>query len=346
MSVLSVRMGLPCLLAALALWPAAAGQEPKKPGPIAVVKTWKELYAQPPIDLGGGVKVRLGLSAEKSPQWSGVLLYCLTEGYTPALRGSGREPLGPVFVALSFGEALRAGDHSSWSLGEKPGGWPKGAYLYAQALHLNRVGAYRVQVENAKGRALAEATVEGTREPFHPWTPCFTIAAPKMPDRERAAGIVLPCWGGYGPVAFAEQGKPPPGELPTFLPHRPKPGFKIALDGSEVVIRSDTDFTVSRPDCHFIARWWVNDTPFVPRQLAEFPGSKGYGAVLEGKEERVPLHFTPSLVGAKAGDRIGLQLLYCPEMWCWCGQSSRIGGRDAPWLTNRIDFIAKEMKAK
>src|SRR5438132_4332057 len=46
---------------------------------IAVVKTWDELRARPSIDLGDGMKVRLGVSAQSSPRCGAVLLYCLAD---------------------------------------------------------------------------------------------------------------------------------------------------------------------------------------------------------------------------------------------------------------------------
>jgi len=47
---------------------------------LAIVKTWNDLLKQPPIDVGDGVKVRLGIEATTCPQWSGVLVYCYCEG--------------------------------------------------------------------------------------------------------------------------------------------------------------------------------------------------------------------------------------------------------------------------
>ena len=59
--------------------PPAQCQEKPAAARIPVVKTWKELQELPPIDLGDGVKIRVGIEATKVPQWSGALLYCLTE---------------------------------------------------------------------------------------------------------------------------------------------------------------------------------------------------------------------------------------------------------------------------
>ena len=46
--------------------------------PLPVVSTWGELLSLPPIDLGGGATVRLGIEADRCPRWSGVLVYAYT----------------------------------------------------------------------------------------------------------------------------------------------------------------------------------------------------------------------------------------------------------------------------
>jgi hypothetical protein len=77
---------------------AARGRPSKKALPvIPVVKTWEELLKQPSLDLGGGVKVRLGIEATRCPRWSGVLLYACTEGYDDmTYRAVNRDRLGPL----------------------------------------------------------------------------------------------------------------------------------------------------------------------------------------------------------------------------------------------------------
>ena len=90
------------LLVSVTLVPSVLAQS--KPAPIPVIKTWEDLQAQPPIDLGESVKIRLGLEANKIPQWSGALLYCLAEGYTPPSSGEGKTPLGPVHADFTFGK--------------------------------------------------------------------------------------------------------------------------------------------------------------------------------------------------------------------------------------------------
>ena len=72
---------------------------------IKSVTTWEQLLKQPAIDLGDGVKIRLGIESLECPQWSGVALYAYTEGFDDiALREINRDALGPVWVSVRFGD--------------------------------------------------------------------------------------------------------------------------------------------------------------------------------------------------------------------------------------------------
>jgi hypothetical protein len=338
--------GIIVLTAAAILSQPGLAQE--KPAPIRVVKTWKDLQEQPPIDLGDGVKIRLGLEADKMPQWSGALLYCLTEGYTPVSKGDGPAPLGPVRASFNFGDAKVLEEQVKWFSGEK--NWAKGAYLFVRALPADRVGNYYVTVTDGKGKLIAKSPFEGTKDFFHPWMPWLDgLYHPKMP----AKGIALPSIDKYGPEAFIKADKQRMGDLPTLLPKDDKPGLKIKLDGKEILITAETEFTDSRPDYHFLARWWVNDKPFVPKQAETLWDYMGYGRVSEDKELRVEVEFRPERLGAKAGDKIGLQVMHAEGEWTWCAGSSlsKRGGRQRKdgeilRVSNRIEFVAPKTKKK
>jgi hypothetical protein len=307
------------------------------------VKTWKQLQSLPALDVGGGVKVRLGLEAAKAPRWGGVLLYCLTEGFLPPEGGDGKEPLGPVHVTISFGDVKYEEGTIRW--GNRVQDWQKGSYLYVRALPVDQVGTYRVRVTHRKGHTLAEAKLEGTADLIHPWVPLPGFGVRKDP-RGPDAGIALPRWDHLGPVGFVGPGKVKAGDLPTFLPADPRPGFRIAREGDELLIRSEEPFTASHPGYHLLARWWVNGKPFVPEQVDEFPGRVIRGPVFKRKKLRVPLRFDPRRLGAKAGDKVGLQILYCPEEWDWCcvGMGGGGSGADGSWLSDRIEFVAPGLR--
>lgn len=322
---------------------SANAQEKSPPAPIPIVKTWEELQTLPAIDVGGGVKIRVGLEAAKIPQWSGGLIYCLTEGYKPDSGGSGPDAFGPVHVSINFADEQNRKEVSRWARSMKD--WAKGSYLYVRAGAADRIGTYKIRVTHRDGKLLAQTSYDGTKDFFHPWMPWLEgLYKPTAPKE----GIVLPVAHDLE-VAFVESGKPKKGKLPTLLPPDDQPALAINKEGNEIVIRAKTEFTTSRPDYHFLARWWVNDKPFVPKQTEQFWLFNGYGLVSQNKELRVQFKFHPERLGAKPGDRIGLQLMHCESQWEWCRRgaldnlraSKQLEGENVR-VSNRIQFTAKK----
>lgn len=337
-----MRYFLVTLLAVVAA-PHVLGQD--KPASIPVVKTWQELQELPPIDLGDGVKIRLGMEANKLPQWSGGLIYCLTEGFVPPSEGSGEPPFGPVHASVSFGDRDEKVKEIIKRIDWLGGKWPKGQYLFVRAHAVDRAGKYSARITDSKGKLLAEAALEGTKDFFHPWMPWLQGYDKRETPWE--SGIALPTMPDISPLAFIEQAKKKEGKLPTLLPSDEKPSLTIKMDGEEIVIRAETEFTTSRPDYHFLARWWVNGKPFVPKQSEALWRFDGYGRVSEGKELRLDFRFHPERLGAKPGDKIGLQLMHAEGQWAWCadadhtkfGAAMRKDGESVR-VSNRIDFVA------
>src|ERR1043165_4296830 len=225
----------------------ATGQD-KVPS-IAVVKTWKELQAGPAINLGDGVKVRLGLESDKLPQWSGGLLYVLTEGYTPPQEGEGELNCGPVYVDFDFDpreDVKRKKPYVKWIVGKKD--WPKGTYLFVHGLAVNRLGKYQIRVSDGNEKRLAKTFIEGTKDKFHPWTPWRSTFS-------KQNGIALPVVGGMVPVTFVKAGEVKVGKLPTLWPDEENPVLTLRKAGDNFTLSCETKFTTSRPDFHLLARW-------------------------------------------------------------------------------------------
>jgi hypothetical protein len=310
---------------------------------IRVVRTWEDLKAQPAIELGGGVRVRLGLEADRIPQWSGAYLYCLAENYVRQGSGVGR-PVGPVRVDFVVDGPRLDEAKEVYEWGRQIAERPTGNCLYVRPLTVHVAGRFRLTVTGPKGRTIAQAFVDGTREAFHPWMPWLDgLHDPKTPGE----GIALPQVDGFEPIESVESGVIRTGPLPRYLPGDRQPKLTIEVKDNEIVIRSETDFTTSRPDYHFLARWWVNDRPFLPKQLKVCRSSVGYGLVSEDTELQLTFEFRPERLRAKAGDKIGLQLMHAEGEWQWCtehpwahgGGSFRRGGENVR-VSNRIDFIA------
>jgi hypothetical protein len=305
---------------------------------IAVVKTWKELLAQPQIDLGDGVRIRLGMERARIPHWSGALLYCVTEGYTPSVKK--RNQLGPVYVACIFEkekmteEKTKAGRKAREDLREH-------RLLFSAAIVADRVGEYQIQVRDETGRLRALGRIDCTPEHFHPWMPWFFLREFDLfPKTNLVRGIALPTWSSHDPVAIIKHRKQPVMDLPTFLPQTCV--MKLALQGKDLLVQSEEKFIVSRPHGHFLARWWVNDRPFVPAQTQAFWDESFHELITEDKELRLPLQFEHSYLGSRQGDRIGVQLLYCRDQWQWVGRKHQGGssGTDIR-VSKRVDFISK-----
>ncbi len=321
---------------------ASGSRAQNSPVRIAVVKTWEELLAVKPLDLGDGVRVRLGLEADKVARWSGALIYCLAEGHLPSNSSKGNSPLGPVQAKVKFANEIQAeAEHAAKIFDRGNVDQPKGTYLYVSSFAIDRVGTYFISISKEKGVSLATATVAGTDDFFHPWTP-FLIrsAAPEIPGE----GIGLPTEDGLSPVVALKVGEKKHGHLPTFLPSDEKPGLSIRKVDKEIDISSRTEFTTSRPDYHFLARWWVNGKPYVPKQTEHFWCFAGYGRVTEGRDLRREWTFYPERIGARPGDKVGLQLMHCEGRWDWCGNEGHLMkiGRDRKRenvrVSNRIEF--------
>jgi len=78
-----------------------SADKPVPPPTIAVVKTWNDLASQPAIELQKNSTARLGIQAVHAKQHSGVMIYCMTEAYSPDDEDEddiGNDTLGPFHV--------------------------------------------------------------------------------------------------------------------------------------------------------------------------------------------------------------------------------------------------------
>jgi len=89
----------------------------------------------------------------------------------------------------------------------------------------------------------------------------------------------------------------------------------------------------------------------VPKQIGTLWGFTGYGLVSMDKEMRLEFDFRPERLGAKPGDKVGLQLMHSEGEWAWCAGSSlakhaiesRRNGENVS-ISNRIEFtVPKEL---
>jgi hypothetical protein len=137
---------------------------------IAVVKTWKELRAQPEIHIGGGVTVRLGVETLRCPRLSGVMIYCVAENYDQAWQAPDPdEQLGPVQIRIEARGALKAMVAKAVQKIEKDSLKAR-RILFAQILPIAGKGIYDVLVLDQNKEPLATCAIEATDESAPVWS--------------------------------------------------------------------------------------------------------------------------------------------------------------------------------
>lgn len=172
-----MRRHLPTL-ALLTLFAVFARAEEKAAAPdagkdkITVVKTWKELCARPELELGGGLKIRLGVEATRAPRLSGVMIYCLAEGYEKHWESKDSDTqLGPVQIRIErrdFAKEMINAVKEEQKLARES--MQARCALFARAVPISD-GIYDVTVLDQKGKPLAACVITGTAEAAPVWSP-------------------------------------------------------------------------------------------------------------------------------------------------------------------------------
>ncbi|HUT60166.1 MAG TPA: hypothetical protein VNA25_20155 [Phycisphaerae bacterium] len=334
------------------------------------------------------VRVRLGIESSTCRLYGGALLYVLTENYVPdpkqmplrLRRGVRTLQCGPLRVAVDDGRADQPAELSGMVMPDI-GELPPRRCLFVAAIPGHSAGKRRVLVYDSAGRCVARADFEVSRESAHAWTIWgrprrvaeLEEARPGDPEdlivhhvAVGGDGAATPEWDSYGcrplyadgavpgaparPKRFRALPMPtsPNAPLPTFLPRKVDRALRASLDGHTLKIDCDRKITMSRPDHHFLVRWWVNGKPFVPRPLREYEDDNG-GMLIRSRHLHLRMQFDSAKLGAVKGDRIGLQLLYCHRGWQFCTPDTvemlkLLGDRERPclpMLSNRVEFVAE-----
>jgi hypothetical protein len=141
--------------------------------------------------------------------------------------------------------------------------------------------------------------------------------------------------------------------LPSLIPRAASPGLKLKIGNAPdeknvllMTIESDKDMVVSHPESHYLARWWVDGKASQPRQAAH--QVEQTGQIKFGKKTTISLEFAPKHLGARSGDKIGLQLLHAPDGWSFVSplemlqqmRDDRVDSAPKVRMTNKVEFVA------
>jgi hypothetical protein len=209
-----------------------------------------------------------------------------------------------------------------------------------------------------------------------------------------ASGVALPNWDGVNPVAVHTRvrglAKRPPANdeaLPKFATADSAPQFKLSVSENQLIVENldfhQPEIVISAPQRFWLARWWVNGKPVVIPQKISKPfvqqllhpeqpvpieratedfllESLLFDQFISGKAttgSTVQLALKPNLkaLGAKSGDTIGVQLMYCELAWFPTArlpkftlaeliQNTFVGNRDNLFPTIPEEFITHEAR--
>ncbi len=359
---------------------AAPAEKPSAPTnssavQLRVVQTWGDLTNQPHIDAGDGVTVRLGIGANHAPLNSGVLIYCLTDGYNYyKVANITRNALGPLSVIEERGKKqLVVTNDEPVMLRCKGWNTVEGCTLFfAKSVLIDAPGRYEITIRTKSGRELGRSIIDSDATFYHPWTP-FRMEADSEWKRVSYAideenfrqtkpavlsvpgvGIATDRWEGFdfqvysgranrGGIQDTEDFKPknPASPLPQVMPDKPDPDLQLSVENGLVTISSRDEVDSARPDWHLLARWWVNGKPFVPK-VGHAPIFGGGEVGHSDKSIRFKLKLDPAKLGARSGDRVAVQLLLC-DMWCYLENpvTNMGSGRGNTRLTNKAEFTVQ-----
>lgn len=321
---------LALLLCVLGCAANSMANDAKGAASIQVVRTWQDLLNQPAIPAGTG-KARLGVEARTAPCMSGIFLYCLTEGYSMPQQWNENNRLGPFQIVVRHeGDDKQLAAIVSYLASSDAQDIRHSTALFRRSIPLDRPGTFHIQVMSEKREVIAETKVTATRERYHCWMPFERTAAGALErrrdefdavDHVKAGerGIAIPRFDGMVPMLFRSDGpeikvrRPADERLPTLIPQTVGDGLTVKATGTRLIVTSKENIILARPDWHFLVRWWVNDKPFIPVQMD--PQNDQNGNVIIGKKLLLHLDFDPRRIGAKPGDKVELQLLYCKNGW-------------------------------
>jgi hypothetical protein len=334
---------------------------------IRIVRTWGDLLDQPVLPthnvLKKGPEVRLGIETRHAPDNGGLLVYALVE----SPRDSARElanghALGPLSAHLVPLDGQRP--EVERLLRDPPlRGLPKAErMLFVALVQFPSAGRHRLEVRQPDGQAIAAAVITATKDAHHPWLALQRSGAELEeelqnrgePLRERLALTTRPAaprFDGTTPVLLAggPVGKVLRSEaLPRLAPPAPDPRLTLRFDGKTLDLRSTVPLVMSNPAEHLLCRWWVNGVSVrggAKHALENLP-ERWLGRSAQADHIEIELTNLSELK-ARSGDRIAVQMLYCPRGWAFIdgGRSLReelkmqMGTSAAPLMTNKAEYV-------
>jgi hypothetical protein len=275
---------------------------------LEVVGSWEELMRVKPVG-SGEEEVRLGIEAAECAAHTGVLVYCVPTN-VKQLGSNGRQPgeiLGPVFLQVRrIGATIeRALDMSNWQgaelkLGEQA--------HYAATAAVGQAGDYDVQVLNAAGEILAHRVIRA-RATRLAWMSLEGVELSNEPGAsvyKVVPGMAVPKING------AERLRLDTLSMLRLFPKDADAELQVSMAKGVVTVKCP-HWVEDNVSWNWMVRWWVNDKPvLLPYVRREVAATQLAARLIQAPVEfQFRMHVDRELLGAKEGDVISFELLYC-----------------------------------
>jgi len=316
---------------------------------IPVVHTWGDLQKATKLTVvpfkpgeKKGIKppapvtFQVGIESNEAGSYGGLLLYFISPKTADA--GNTPEERGLYSLEVYSKEPLRCAQYAVERFSPEDM-TTSGTTFYAETLKFGAVGDYVVRLvqpfdsgHDEKTKVLAQVSVQVRDRPQELWFPWWdyennsTDSEPQSDSRPAEVyaieDVVNPQGGAAVPKAPLPRSYsklPAPSQRLPVLVSNPAdhPHVHLKMTDSTLIVTFNQEIEGYFPDDQFLTRWWVNDKRVNLDPKLSPPGKIRSLAAAEWftKEVHFELHFQPERLGLKKGDRVGVQLLFCPDRW-------------------------------
>jgi len=120
----------------------------------------------------------------------------------------------------------------------------------------------------------------------------------------------------------------------------------IQANSNEATLTFPGGLHASWPEDYYLTRWWVNDKPVILEANKDIQELQKVGAMRMGEQMRLRWKIDWALLGAKSGDRVALQVMYCPagvrkvlQEGAEMRMASILEFGQKPVVSNRTEFV-------
>lgn len=320
-----LRWMMPMVLLLAAVAHAAPATRPTE---LVEVKTADDLQKQPLINVPGVGDVRLGIGPMDADLGPWRIVYCLLEkeDNKEIERAHHHPPRGEEFDLgrLRIGVEWERMMVQAEDITKMARLALKLPVVHQTVIPIFNTGKVTISVYAPGGPVIASTTMTIDKRIDSPWQQFAMLRGEKAGDGEPET-VVAKADDRVVPQLETTRAWAPE-KRETLGPIEPR--LKLSLKDGVFTIDSGERKMIDMPDENLLARWWVNDKPATQAGLKQQQAAAR--AVRETSMLQVLFGLPDNLKAAKAGDKVTLQVMYCPEGFQSVGMKQAMKSHDSP----------------